>query len=85
MLGKRSHGEKLAEELQGCRVQCPQSPEKTECTVGRGGVGVQHPVPVGDGVQKPEKKALFLQGSIAPSSWGKESWDPKAGTHSFGR
>ena len=50
-----------------------------------GGQGVQHPVPVGDGVQKPEKKALFLQGSIAPSSWGKESWDPKAGTHSFGR
>lgn len=44
-------------------------------------------VPMGDGVQKPEQKALPLQGcgSTAPSSLGKESGGPKARTRSFGR
>lgn len=44
-----------------------------------------HPVPEVDGIQKPEE-ALPLQGwgLTAPSSLGKDSRGPKAGTHSFG-
>lgn len=40
-----------------------------------------HPMPMPDGVRKPEKALPLRCGSTAPSSLREESWGPKADTH----